>query len=846
MASYKEERVDFLPPGDGAKPAAAAGGSWITRKFPFLATKKGKVITVIVILVIISGGLAGLAALPKGGSGNGGVTETIVDGITSDSHFYGQSPPVYPAPEMPGTGPWADSLAKARSFVANMTLAEKVNITAGASSNTSCPGFVPAVPRLGFPGMCLGDAGNGLRATDFVSSWPSGIHVGASWNKELTQKRGSGMGGEFRTKGVNVLLGPVVGPAGRVVLSGRNWEGFSIDPYLAGQLVSETVTAVQAAGVITSTKHFIGNEQETHRNPSGDIESVSSNIDDQTLHELYLWPFQDAVRAGSGNMMCSYQRVNNSYGCANSKLLNGILKTELGFEGWVVTDWGAQHAGVATALAGLDMMMPGPDRFWGSNLETMIKNGSVPEARLNDMVTRIIATWYHFGQDKAFPRPGIGMPTDLTKAHQIVDARNISSRSTLFDGALEGHVLVKNIRNALPLEKPRMLSIFGYSAKNPDRNTPTGGLSAWTFGTESFNHSEFMGGFFGTADPGGSTPIAQYGTLYSGGGSGATSQGTVISPFDALVQRAYDDTTALFWDFTNGEPPVVPVSDACFVFGNAYATEGADRRGARDDYTDGLVLHVANRCNNTIVILHNAGIRLVDQFIDHPNVTALIFAHLPGEASGKAIVSLLYGDSYPSGKLPYTLAKNESDYPVLGPDRAQGQFLRFPQSNFTEGVFVDYRHFDAKNITPRYEFGFGLGYTTFNYSNLSVQKDSPDATKFAELPSGPIRVGGQTDLWDILVTVTADVRNVGQRDGAEVAQLYLGIPVEGQPVRQLRGFEKVVVNASATTTVKFELTRRDLSVWDVIRQKWRLPRGEYKVEVGGSSRDLPLVSRVVI
>lgn len=437
------------------------------------------------------------------------------------------------------------------------------------------------------------------------------------------------------------------------------------------------------------------------------------------------------------------------------------------------------------------------------------------------------------------------MPVDLTKAHQAVDARNISSRPILFDGALEGHVLVKNIRNALPLDKPKMLSIFGYSAKNPDRNTPTGGLSAWNFGTESFNHSEFMGGFFGTADPGGSTPIAQYGTLYSGGGSGATSQGTVVSPFDALVQRAYEDATALFWDFTNGEPPVVPVSDACMVFGNAYATEGADRRGARDDYTDGLIKHVANRCNNTIVILHNAGIRLVDQFIDHPNVTALVFAHLPGEASGKALVSLLYGDSYPSGKLPYTVAKNETDYPVLGPDRAQGKFLRFPQSNFTEGVFVDYRYFDAKNITPRYEFGFGLSYTTFNYSNLSVQKDSDNA-KFAELPTGPIHMGGQTDLWDVLVIVTADVRNVGQRDGAEAAQLYLGIPVEGQPVRQLRGFEKAVVNASVTRSVKFELTRRDLSVWDVVRQKWKLARGEYKVEVGGSSRDLPLVGRVII
>jgi beta-glucosidase len=144
--------------------------------------------------------------------------------------------------------------------------------------------------------------------------------------------------------------------------------GFSVDPYLSGSLVQETVGAIQAAGIITSVKHFIGNEQETNRNPEDEVESVSSNIDDQTMHELYLWPFQDAVKAGAGNMMCSYNRLNNSHGCANSKTLNGLLKTELGFQGFVVSDWDAQHAGVATALAGLDMAMPDAEGFWGANL----------------------------------------------------------------------------------------------------------------------------------------------------------------------------------------------------------------------------------------------------------------------------------------------------------------------------------------------------------------------------------------------------------------------------------------------------------------------------------------------
>jgi beta-glucosidase len=259
---------------------------------------------------------------------------------------------------MPGSPSWAAAHAKAVALVSQMTLEEKVNITVGYSPLTGCSGETGSVPRLNWPGLCLSDAGNGLRATDFVNGWPSGIHVGASWDKNLAYQRALHMGGEFKTKGVHVALGPVVGPLGRVAESGRNWEGISNDrefsrsnsrnylicvAYLCGSLAGETVRGIQQAGVTTSVKHYIGNEQETNRNPAGDVTSVSANIDDKTLHELYLWPFADAVHAGAGCIMCSYNRVNNSYSCQNSKLLNGILKTELGFEGFVTSDWGAQR-----------------------------------------------------------------------------------------------------------------------------------------------------------------------------------------------------------------------------------------------------------------------------------------------------------------------------------------------------------------------------------------------------------------------------------------------------------------------------------------------------------------------
>jgi beta-glucosidase len=282
----------------------------------------------------------------------------------------------------------------------------------------------------------------------------------------------------------------------------------------------------------------------------------------------------------------------------------------------------------------------------------------------------------------------------------------------------------------------------------------------------------------------------------------------------------------LNWDFHSGNPDVNPNSDACLVFINAIATEGWDRDGLHDDFSDGLVLNVASKCANTIIVIHTVGVRLVDQWIEHPNVTAVIFAHLPGQDSGQGLVQILYGDATPSGKLPYTMAKNESDYNVYAPCQRKGDDL-FPQCDYTEGVYVDYRYFDAQNVTPRYEFGFGLSYTTFEYSSLFIES------------SHSLEVGSEADIWSIVATVETNITNFGDREGAEVAQLYLGIP--NSPPKQLRGFEKVLLTAGGSGTVRFELTRRDLSVWDVEAQAWVIQEGEHMVYVGASSRDIRLV-----
>ncbi|KAM0510251.1 hypothetical protein ACHAPB_000599 [Verticillium nonalfalfae] len=810
----------------------------LRNRFPFLGTKRGIAVVVAVVLLIIGGGLAGLAALPRG---NGGHGASDADGlIKDDAYFYGQSPAVYPSPEMEVSGSSSssssDAFTRAKKLVGRMTLEEKfeiqVSLTGGVPSKNGCAGTLPAVERLGFPGLCLHDAGQGLRATDFVNAYPAGIHAGASWNRNLTLHRARAMGGEFRKKGVNVLLGPSVGPVGRVVRGGRNWESFSVDPYLAGALTGETIRGVQGVGVITSTKHFIANEQETHPpNP------MSFSGPWSTPTHLAR-PFYDAVKAGTGNVMCSYQRINNSYGCQNSKSLNGLLKTELGFQGWVVSDWDAQHAGTAAALAGMDVAMPVPRDFWGDHLVEAVRNGSVSEARVTDMVVRVLASWYRMGQDEDFPAPGVGMPKDMREPHRIVDARNSSSRQVLLDGAVEGHVLVKNVNRTLPLREPRLLSVFGYSARAADEQTGQGGgfPDSLTFGAQPISWQEVEAGFTMNEDFDWSN-IGFNGTLISGGGSGAPAASTLVSPMDALKAQANKDGTALQWDFTRGDPSVHPASDACLVLGNAWASESYDRPHLYDNYTDGLILHVAQRCASTIVVLHNAGPRLVDQWIDHANITAVLFAHLPGQASGTALTALLYGRANPSGKLPYTVARNESDYgAVVSPDLPDARHKNFPQSNFTEGVYIDYRHFDKEERTPRFPFGFGLSYTTFAYGNLTVASVRNVSTR--AFAAGQTREGGPSALWDIVARVSADVTNTGSVDGAEVAQLYVGIP--SGPVRQLRGFEKPVLAAGSAARVEFALTRRDLSIWDVEAQGWRLQDGTYGVWVGGNSRDLPL------
>ncbi|KAG6248529.1 hypothetical protein E4U49_008415 [Claviceps purpurea] len=373
---------------------------------------------------------------------------------------------------------------------------------------------------------------------------------------------------------------------------------------------------------------------------------------------------------------------------------------------------------------------------WDKNLVQAVQNGSFAESRVTDMATRIIAAWYHVGQDKRFPSPpGIGMPKPVTGSHLVVEGRDPADRRTILQGAIEGHVLVKNERNTLPLRNPKTVSIFGYSANTAPKwsaaeDTPPG---SWSMGL-----APVLG-----VDISKTTVIGPNGTLYSGGGSGAVTPATFSSPQDALVAKAARDGFTLHQDLGSSEPV----------------------------------------CANTIVVLHNAGIRTVDGFVDHPNVTALLFAHLPGEDSGEALVSLLWGHSNPSGKLPYMVAHSPADYgALLNPHTQDGS--KNPQADYTAGIYMDYKYFEANNIQPRYEFGFGLSYTRFDYSDINMQ--GPLGSFRNRWPQGSITSGGQEDLWEEMAVVSCMIANTGAVNGAEAAQLYVRIP--GTKAKQLRGF----------------------------------------------------------
>lgn len=759
---------------------------------------------------------------------------------------YGSSPPVYPSPQSTGAGGWEAALEKAKAWTAQLTIEEKADMVTGQAG--PCIGNIVAIPRLGFNGLCLQDGPLAVRVADYASVFSAGVSTGATWDKQLMYERGYAMGEEFRAKGAHVALSPVAGPLGRSGYAGRNWEGFSSDPYLSGVAMEQTIIGHQDAGVQACAKHWIGNEQETQRNPVYDpnvtttktSNAISSNIDDRTMHELYMWPFANAVKAKAASFMCAYQRINGSYACQNSASQNGLLKTELGFQGYIMSDWGATHTGVAAIEAGLDMNMPGGlgpygtnfgiPSFFGGNVTLAANNGTLNMSRLDDMVIRIMTPYFQLGQDQDFPSvdpstadlnpfsPRSTWTREFNLTGEVSrDVRGNHAEIIRRHGAA-GSVLLKNVNGALPLKSPKNVAVFGNDASDPTKSSV-------------LNQGDY-----------------EYGTIVAGGGSGTGQLSYLVTPLRAIQDRVWKDGGIVQYWLNN---TLIAESDigglliprkqpeVCLVMLKVWAEEAADRAKLSADWNgDGVVESVASYCNNTIVITHAAGINTMP-WADHPNVTAILAAHFPGQESGNSLTDILYGHVNPSGHLPYTIAMNGTDYNAPPTTAINTTGFDDWQSWFDERLEIDYRHFDMQNISVRYEFGFGLSYTTFEISDIESSPLDNNITSFPE--DRPIEPGGNPALWDAIYNVTVSVANSGPVAGHAVPQLYVGLPSsapEGTPIRQLRGFEKVYLEKGESQTVGFELMRRDLSYWDVVSQQWVIPEGEFTVWVGLSSRDL--------
>lgn len=799
-----------------------------------------------------------------------------------------------------------------------MTLEEKVNITTGVGwESERCVGNTGAADRVGFPALCLQDSPLGVRDTDYNSVFPAGVNVAATWSRGLAYARGAGMGAEHRGKGVDVQLGPVAGPLGRSPQAGRNWEGFSADPYLTGIMFAESIMGIQSQNVMACAKHYIAYEQEHFREIPEAIgygfnitDPVSSNLDDVTMHELYLWPFANGIKAGAASVMCSYNQVNNSHACENSYTLNYLLKQELGFQGFVMSDWTGTYSGVKAVLSGLDMTMPGDIAFndglsyFGSNLTIAILNGSVPQWRLDDMVTRIVAAWYYVGRDtvdeevnfSSWTLDTFGYQHDYAKqGHGLVNEHvNVRGEhaNLIRQIAADSTVLLKNNGSVLPLKgTEKFIAVFGEDAADcpqgpdgyPDRGYDCGSLGiGWGSGTANF--ASFI-----TPDV-----ALQYESITKGIAYQSITNNSAMSQITALANQA---------DQVNG---------ICMVFANSDSGEGYISEdynfGDRNNLTfwqeaEYVISNVTAQCNNTILVVHSGGPMLLGPYKNNPNITAILWAGMPGEQSGNGLADVIWGRVNPGAKLPFSLGESRQNY---GSDILYTPNQDVPQVQFEEGVFIDYRAFDRGNVTPVYEFGFGMSYTTFNYSNLqitpitagtytpttgqtspaptfgSISNDSssylypanltkikgyiypyltssnlseaygytdygqsflPDsATSGSPQPLLPASgaPGGNPELWDVLYRVTASITNTGSVAGEEVPQMYLSLGGPYDPKIVLRGFDRLSIQPNQTATFEADVMRRDISNWDTVMQDWVVTNYTKTVYVGSSSRSLLL------
>jgi beta-glucosidase len=677
---------------------------------------------------------------------------------------------------------------RAGELVAAMNIDQKLAMLSQAQpiwAHYGAAGYIPAQPSLCIPDLILNDAGQGVGDQETgTTAFPAPIAQSSSWDPSLQYQFGQALGWEAWHKGINVQLAPGV-ETDRIPLNGRNFEYMSEDPFLAAQGGVAEIRGIQTNPVIATVKHYVANSQETNRM------TVSSNVDQRTLQEIYLPAYEAAVRQGQvGSVMCSYNRINNVYACENPGLLTTVLKRQFGFDGFVMSDWGGTHSTVPAANAGLDMEMnTSPGQYFTGPLKTAVQGGQVSMARLDDMVLRITRAMFRIGlfdhpaaAEPAAASANVERPQDLQLAKRISEA---------------GTVLLKNQGGVLPLTaRGQRIAVIGPGA--------------------------------------GPQGAAQF---YNGGGSSHVPEtavkSDVVSPLAGIQQRAgANGDTVLYADGSNATAAqaTAAAADVAVVFVGATDSEGVDRStmGLSSGFCtlagsctpasvdqDSLISSVAAANPHTIVVLNTGGPVLMPWL---GQIRGLFEAWYPGQQDGNAIASLLFGDTNPGARLPETFPRSQADIPTQSPQQYPGvnNAQGVPQSSYSEGLQVGYRWYDAKHITPLFPFGYGLDYTSFAYSGLKVSAHRP----------GPS-----------LATVSVNVTNTGHRTGADVPQMYIAAPAStGEPSHQLKGYERLTLAPGQAAQASFPIDARALSYWGA--NGWQAAAGCYAIQIGHDERNI--------
>ena len=656
--------------------------------------------------------------------------------------------------------------------VMQLTLEEKAKLLGGADA-----WHTAAIERLGIPEITVSDGPHGLRKveasgdiTDMSQSnqavcFPTGACVASTFNRNLAQHMGEVLGNECKAESVNIILGPAINIK-RSPLCGRNFEYMSEDPYLAGQIASSYVKGVQSKGVGVSLKHFAVNNQEKRRM------TVSAVVDERTLREIYLSAFEEVVKsAHPDTLMCSYNRINGVYSSENPWLLNKVLRDEWGFDGFVMSDWGAVNDRALGVEAGLDLEMPSSGGINEQAIISAVEEGSLSEEALDKAVTNIL--------NKVDRYTGFLMKLnsdDEVQEEVKPEFNYVADHKEARKIAREGMVLLKNT-GALPLRKDQKIVFIGEFAKKPryqgggsSHINPTRVISALSASTR---HTlvDYAMGFSATKD--------------------------VIDEelIDEAVGKAVDADVAVIFA---GLP-------------DSFESEGYDRDHMRLPQCQNKLIREVSRVQpNTVVVLHNGSPVSMPWIGD---VNAVLEAYLAGEASGEAVVDILFGVTNPSGKLAETFPIAIKDTPCY--DYFPGNRLTV---EYREGLFVGYRYYDKVNMSVLFPFGHGLSYTTFEYGNLSVEKGDREAK------------------------VSFTVKNTGAMAGAEVAQVYVGMKNSKvfRPMKELKGFEKVFLAPGEEKRVEIKLDERAFAYYCTGAHRWCVEPGDYIISVGSSSRDIRL------